>query len=127
MAAPTAASARSTRSTAKREPLKTNLGQAGPQYFHLRRKRSSTDHRKVRAAPKIEYSELAQESVFVNHEGTLSKPPSRSTLYKELLRRGPTNHKAKSVQSSTAGMLLYALSSLESIDISDGGAIRSSS
>jgi transposase len=30
-------------------------------------------YRKVRAAPKIEYSELAQEAIFVNHEGTPSK------------------------------------------------------
>jgi transposase len=52
-------------------------------------------YKKVRAAPKIEYSELAQEAIFVNHEGTPSKPPSRSTLYRELRRRGLTNHKAK--------------------------------
>jgi transposase len=54
-------------------------------------------YREVRAAPKIEYSELQQESIFVNHKGTPSKPPSRSTLYRELRRRGLTNHKAKSV------------------------------
>jgi hypothetical protein len=43
----------------------------------------------------MEYSELAQEAIFVNHEGTPSKPPSRSTLYQELRRRGLTNYKAK--------------------------------
>jgi transposase len=52
-------------------------------------------YRKVRAAPKIEYSELQHESIFVNLEGTLSKPPSHSTLYQELRRCGLTNHKAK--------------------------------
>ena len=52
-------------------------------------------YRKVRAAPRIEYSELQQESIFVNYKGTPSKPPSRSTLYRELRRRGLTNHKAK--------------------------------
>jgi transposase len=52
-------------------------------------------YRKVRAAPKIEYSKLAQEAIFVNYEGTPLKPPSCSTLYWELCRRGLTNHKAK--------------------------------
>jgi transposase len=52
-------------------------------------------YRKVRTAPKIEYSEPAKEGVSVNTEGTPSKPPSRSTLYRALGRRGLTNHKAK--------------------------------
>jgi transposase len=52
-------------------------------------------YRKVWAALKIEYSKLAQEAIFVNHEGTPSKLPSCSTLYWELCRRGLTNHKAK--------------------------------
>jgi transposase len=52
-------------------------------------------YRKVRSTPKIEYSALQQEAIFVNAEGTLSKPPSHSTLYRELRRRGLTNHKAK--------------------------------
>jgi transposase len=52
-------------------------------------------YKKVRAAPKIEYSELQHESMFVNHEGTPLKPPSCSTSYWELRRRGLTNHKAK--------------------------------
>lgn len=38
--------------------------------------------RKARAAPKIEYSELAKASTFVNADGTPSTPPSRSTLYR---------------------------------------------
>ena len=52
-------------------------------------------YRKVRAAPKIEYSELAQEVIFVNYKGTPLKLPSRSTIYQELRRHSLTNHKAK--------------------------------
>jgi transposase len=52
-------------------------------------------YRKVRFTPKIEYSALQQEAIFVNTESTLSKPPSHSTLYSELQRHGLTNHKAK--------------------------------
>jgi transposase len=52
-------------------------------------------YRKVRTAPKIEYSELAKEAMLMNTEGTASKPPSRSTLYRALKRRSITNHKAK--------------------------------
>jgi transposase len=47
-------------------------------------------YRKTRAAPNIEYSELAKEGVFVNPDGTSSKPPSRSTLYRVLKGRGLT-------------------------------------
>jgi transposase len=43
--------------------------------------------RKARAAPKIEYSELAKDGVFVNQDGTSLKPPSRSTLYRVLKGR----------------------------------------
>lgn len=39
-------------------------------------------HRKARASPKIEYSELATAATFVNAQGIPSKPPSRSTLYR---------------------------------------------
>lgn len=59
-------------------------------------------YRKARAAPKIEYTELAQESVFVNAEGTPSKPPSRSTLYRVLKRRGLTNYRCKTRPKLTA-------------------------
>ncbi|KAF1923518.1 uncharacterized protein M421DRAFT_104392 [Didymella exigua CBS 183.55] len=48
-------------------------------------------YRKARAAPKIEYSDLAKEAVYVNAEGTPSKPPSRSTLYRVLKQQGLTN------------------------------------
>jgi hypothetical protein len=36
-----------------------------------------------------------KEGVFVNPEGSPSKLPSRSTLYRELKKHGLTNHKAK--------------------------------
>jgi transposase len=52
-------------------------------------------YRKARATPKVEYSELMKERVFVNPECSPSKLPSRSTLYRELKRHGLTNHKAK--------------------------------
>jgi transposase/transposase-like protein len=52
-------------------------------------------YRKARAAPKIEYSDLSQVGVFVNAEGTPSKPPSRSTLYQCLKGYGLTNFRCK--------------------------------
>jgi transposase len=52
-------------------------------------------YRKARAAPKIEYSELAKVGVFVTAEGTPSKPPSRSTLYRCLKRQGLSNFRCK--------------------------------
>jgi transposase len=52
-------------------------------------------YRKVRSTPKMEYSVLQEDATFVNAEGTPLKPPSRSTSYRELRRRGLTNHKAK--------------------------------
>jgi transposase len=52
-------------------------------------------YRKARAAPKIEYSKLIEEGVFVNADGTASKPPSKSTLYRALKRRGLTNYRCK--------------------------------
>jgi hypothetical protein len=52
-------------------------------------------YRKARATPKIEYSELMKEEVFINPESPSSKLPSCSTLYRELKRHGLTNHKAK--------------------------------
>jgi transposase len=52
-------------------------------------------YRKARAAPKIEYSKLIEEGVLVNADGTASKPPSKSTLYRALKRRGLTNYQCK--------------------------------
>jgi transposase len=60
-------------------------------------------YRKARATPKIEYSELIKEEVFVNLEGPYSKLPSRSTLYWELKRHGLINHKAKKRPKSNRG------------------------
>jgi transposase len=48
-------------------------------------------YRKARAAPKIEYSELAKVGTFVNADGTPLKPPSHSTLYWALKRHGLSN------------------------------------
>jgi transposase len=59
-------------------------------------------YRKARAAPKIEYSDLAEATTFVNAEGTPSKPPSRSTLYRILKRRGLTNCRCKKRPKLTA-------------------------
>jgi transposase len=52
-------------------------------------------YRKARAAPKIEYPELARVGVLVQPDGTTSKPPSHSTLYRTLKRAGLTNHRSK--------------------------------
>ena len=48
----------------------------------------------VRAAPKIEYKELLEVTTIHYSDGTTSKQPSRSTLYRMLKRRGLTNYKA---------------------------------
>jgi hypothetical protein len=45
-------------------------------------------YRKACVAPTIEYSKLIEEGVFVNADGTASKPPSKSTLYCALKRCG---------------------------------------
>jgi hypothetical protein len=66
-------------------------------------------YRKVRAALKIEYLQLAKEAIFVNAEGTPSKPPSRSTLYRALKRRGLTNYKAKKRLKFTRAYALLRL------------------
>jgi transposase len=52
-------------------------------------------YRKARAASKIEYSELAKEGVVVNADRTISKPPSRCTLYRVLKGEGLTNYRCK--------------------------------
>jgi transposase len=62
-------------------------------------------YRKACAAPNIEYSKLAEAAVFVDAEGTPSKPPSHSTLYRCLKERGLANYRCKSDQNSTVGML----------------------
>jgi transposase len=60
-------------------------------------------YRKARAAPKIEYSELAKEGVVVNANGTTSKPPCRRTLYQVLKVEGLTNHRCKKRPKLNAG------------------------
>jgi transposase len=52
-------------------------------------------YRKIRATLKIECSELSQVAVLVNPDRTTSKPPSRSTLYRLMKRRGLTNFRCK--------------------------------
>ena len=52
-------------------------------------------HRAVRAAPKIEYKELLEVTTIHYSDGTTSKPPSRTTLYRMPKRRGLTNYKAQ--------------------------------
>lgn len=52
-------------------------------------------YRKVRANPKIEYSELVETAILMNADGTPLKPPSRSTLYRLLKSRLLTNHRCK--------------------------------
>ncbi|KAA8619986.1 Transposase [Pyrenophora tritici-repentis] len=53
----------------------------------LSRRLEKIIYRKARAAPKIKYSKLAKDGVFVNADGTTTKPPSHSTLYRVLKRR----------------------------------------
>jgi transposase len=62
-------------------------------------------YRAVCAAPKIKYSKLAEAALFVDAEGTPSKPPSHSTLYRYLREHGLANYRCKNNQNSTAGML----------------------
>jgi hypothetical protein len=66
-------------------------------------------YRKVRAAPKIEYSELAKVVQVMNADGTLSKPPSRDTLYRELKRQCLTNLRVKKRPKLTRGHALARL------------------
>jgi hypothetical protein len=54
-----------------------------------------TSYRKACAAPKIEYSKLIEEGVFVNADSTPSKPPSKSISYCALKKRGLTNYRCK--------------------------------
>jgi hypothetical protein len=52
-------------------------------------------YQKACAAPKIEYLELARVGMLVQPDGTTSKLPSHSTLYRTLKRAGLTNHRLK--------------------------------
>jgi transposase len=57
----------------------------------LSRHQKKIIYRAARAALRIEYEELAKVGTFVNAEGTPSKLPSRSTLYRVLKGLGLTN------------------------------------
>jgi transposase len=59
-------------------------------------------YRKARATPKIEYSELAEVGVVVNPEGTSSKAPSRTTLWRVLKHKGLSNYRCKKRPKLTA-------------------------
>jgi len=52
-------------------------------------------YRKARSTPKIDYAELAKVAQVYSPNGTLSKPPSKSTLYRALKQCGITNHPCK--------------------------------
>jgi transposase len=75
----------------------------------LSRHQKKIIYRKARAAPKIEYSQLAEVGVFANPDGSFTKPPSRSTLYRALKRRGLTNFRCKKRPKLTRGHALRRL------------------
>lgn len=75
----------------------------------LSRHQKKIIYRKAPAAPKIEYSHLAEVGVFANTDGTLSKPPSRSTLYRVLKGLGLTNFRCKKRPKLTQGHALRRL------------------
>jgi hypothetical protein len=52
-------------------------------------------YRKFCAPPKMEYSQLAKEAMFVYLDGTTSKPPSRTTLWRIIKKHGPSKHHCK--------------------------------
>jgi transposase len=68
----------------------------------LSRHQEKIIYRIARAAPKIEYSELAKQAVFVNSDGTATKLPSHSTLYRVLKRRSLTKLPCKKRPKLTA-------------------------
>jgi hypothetical protein len=57
----------------------------------LSRHQKKIIYRKACAAPKIEYSQLAEVRVFANPDCSFTKPPSRSTLYRVLEGCGLTS------------------------------------
>jgi transposase len=75
----------------------------------LSRHQKKLIYRAARAAPKLEYKELAEVGVLVNPDDTPSKPPSRSTLYRVLKGLGLTNFRCKKRPKLTRG---YALARL---------------
>jgi hypothetical protein len=52
-------------------------------------------YKKVHATSKVEYLQLANFTVFVYPDGTTSKPPSRTTLWRIMKGHGLTKHCCK--------------------------------
>jgi transposase len=75
----------------------------------LSRHQKKVIYRKARAAPKVEYSQLAEVGVFANADGTFTKPPSRSTLYRVLKGQGLTNFPCRKRPKLTRGHALRRL------------------
>jgi transposase len=78
-------------------------------------------------APKIEYSKLAEVAVILHPDGTPSKAPSYSTLYRSLKGHGLTNFRCIVRLTCTGAMLPNVCSSAGSTETSDGAGTRSSS
>jgi transposase len=72
----------------------------------LSRHQKKLIYRAARAAPKVEYKQLAEVGVLVNLDGTTSKPPSRSTLYRVLKGQGVRNFPCKKRPKLTRGHAL---------------------
>jgi transposase len=75
----------------------------------LSRRQEKMVYRTARRNPKIEYEQLANTTVLISHDGTPSKPPSRSTLYRILKRHSFTNYRAKRRPKLTRGHALARL------------------
>jgi transposase len=75
----------------------------------LSRRQEKMVYRTARCNPKMEYEQLANTTMLISHDGTPSKPPSRSTLYRVLKRHSLTNHRAKKRPKLTRGHALARL------------------
>ena len=63
--------------------------------YMLSRHQQKLVFRKLRATPKISYSELAEAAQVISPGGTPSKPPSRNTLARAIKRQGITHARCK--------------------------------
>jgi transposase len=77
----------------------------------LSRHQKKPIYRAARKAPKIEYSKLAEVAVILHPDGTLSKAPSHSTLYRSLKGHGLTNFRSKVRPKLNQGHALKRLQS----------------
>jgi transposase len=75
----------------------------------LSRRQEKMVYRTARRNLKIEYEQLANTTVLISHNGTPSKLPSRSTLYRVLKRHSLTNYRAKKRLKLTRGHALARL------------------